>query len=211
MPVRNNPGGADELQVTKFNQLAYYSDASKGVDNAPEGILRFHKPSPKVCWCHVLGKNLWSLACHLRWLWSSSDVCIALNCNCVLNFSILIHFSISSGLLSALSDFFLLQHFGVLLDQGQLNKFWFLELSSLRGGSSSWRRGWWRIRRIVWGVGKVGEDCWFNFSLSAFFGTSSGDFSWRPCCKLSLCRTCSVFLKISEWKLYLENIITYVF
>ena len=48
MPVRNNLGGADELPVTKFNQLAY-SDASKGVDNAPEGILRFHKPSPKVC------------------------------------------------------------------------------------------------------------------------------------------------------------------
>ena len=62
MPVRNNLGGADELPVTKFNQLAY-SDASKGVDNAPEGILRFHKPSPKVCWCYMLGKEFILTSC----------------------------------------------------------------------------------------------------------------------------------------------------
>lgn len=43
MAVRNNLGGADQLFVTKFNELfgrAAYSEAAKVAANAPKGILR---------------------------------------------------------------------------------------------------------------------------------------------------------------------------
>ena len=43
MAVRNNLGGADQLFVTKFNELfgrGAYSEAAKVAANAPKGILR---------------------------------------------------------------------------------------------------------------------------------------------------------------------------
>ena len=43
MAVRNNLGGADQLFVTKFNELfgrGSYSEAAKLAANAPKGILR---------------------------------------------------------------------------------------------------------------------------------------------------------------------------
>ena len=43
MAVRNNLGGADQLFVTKFNELfgrGSYSEAAKVAANAPKGILR---------------------------------------------------------------------------------------------------------------------------------------------------------------------------
>ena len=43
MAVRNNLGGADQLFVTKFNELfgrSAYSEAAKVAANAPKGILR---------------------------------------------------------------------------------------------------------------------------------------------------------------------------
>lgn len=43
MAVRNNLGGADQLFVTRFNELfgrGNYSEAAKTAANAPKGILR---------------------------------------------------------------------------------------------------------------------------------------------------------------------------
>ena len=57
MAVRNNLGGADQLFVTKFNELfgrAAYSEAAKVAANAPKGILRTPQTIAKfqqVCTC----------------------------------------------------------------------------------------------------------------------------------------------------------------
>ena len=85
MAVRNNLSGADQLSVTKFNELfgrATYSEAAKVAANAPKGILR----TP-------------------------------------LTISKFQQVPTQPGATSPL-----LQYFGILLDQGQLNKFESLEL-----------------------------------------------------------------------------------
>ena len=85
MAVRNNLSGADQLSVTKFNELfgrAAYSEAAKVAANAPKGILR----TP-------------------------------------LTISKFQQVPTQPGATSPL-----LQYFGILLDQGQLNKFESLEL-----------------------------------------------------------------------------------
>merc|ERR1719400_2748721 len=85
MAVRNNLSGADQLFVTKFNELfgrAAYSEAAKVATNAPKGILR----TP-------------------------------------LTISKFQQVPTQPGSTSPL-----LQYFGILLDQGQLNKFESLEL-----------------------------------------------------------------------------------
>jgi len=85
MAVRNNLGGADQLFVTKFNELfgrGAYSEAAKVAANAPKGILRTPQTIAKFQQVPT-----------------------------------------QPGQTSPL-----LQYFGILLDQGQLNKYESLEL-----------------------------------------------------------------------------------
>ena len=80
MAVRNNLGGADQLFVTKFNDLfgrGNYSEAAKVAANGPKGILRTPQTIAKfqqVCWLSCRPYVIYPLmitACHLYGLFQA--------------------------------------------------------------------------------------------------------------------------------------------